>query len=110
MNGFGAQGPPRDGAESNPVRYPFESFDGSVRLGRQRSGERVFDINVDGVAHYGLYPDWIEDLRILAGDRIVQDLSRGAEAYLRMWERACLAGAQPLRARGAGRRVRRGAC
>ena len=44
---------------------------------RQRSGERVFDINTDGVAHYGLYPDWIEDLRKIAGNEIVEDMARG---------------------------------
>ena len=52
------------------------------------SGTRTFDVNVDGVAHYGLYPDWIEDLRVQAGDEIVADLARGSEAYLQMWERA----------------------
>ena len=87
MNGFGAQGGPREGA-TNPVQYPFKSFDGGVTFDRQRSGERVFDINKDGVAHYGLYPDWVEDLRKIAGDQIVKDMSRGAEAYLQMWERA----------------------
>ncbi|MEX2195035.1 MAG: hypothetical protein WD844_07095 [Thermoleophilaceae bacterium] len=87
MNGFGAQGAPRN-AEDTPVSYPFTSFDGGVTLDRQRSGERVFDINEDGVAHYGLYPDWVEDLRMLAGDEIVEDMARGAEAYLQMWERA----------------------
>jgi Membrane dipeptidase (Peptidase family M19) len=86
MNGFGAQGGPR--GEGNPVSYPFRSFDGSVTLDRQRSGERVFDINHDGVAHYGLYPDWVEDLRMIAGQQIVDDMARGAEAYLQMWERA----------------------
>ena len=70
------------------MRYPFRSFDGSTKLVQQRSGERVFDINIDGVAHYGLYPDWIEDLRMQAGDRIIRDMGRGAEAYLQMWERA----------------------
>ena len=88
MNGFGAQGPPRGADVPNPVSYPFKSIDGSTTFVQQRSGERVFDINTDGVAHYGLYPDWIEDLRMQAGDRIVRDLSRGAEAYLQMWERA----------------------
>ena len=88
MNGFGAQGPPRGADVPNPVSYPFKSFDGKVTLDRQVSGERVFDINTDGVAHYGLYPDWVEDLRMQAGDRIVRDLGRGAEAYLEMWERA----------------------
>jgi hypothetical protein len=86
MNGFGAQGGPR--GEANVVSYPFRSFDGAVTLDRQRSGERVFDINLDGVAHYGLYPDWVEDLRMIAGQEIVDDMARGAEAYLQMWERA----------------------
>jgi hypothetical protein len=51
----------------------------------------VFDVNSDGLAHYGLLPDWLEDLRIVAGpdgQAIVDDMSRGAEVYLQMWERA----------------------
>ena len=87
MNGFGAQGRPRTGA-TNPVGYPFKSFDGKVTIDKLRSGERVYDINVDGVAHYGLYPDWVQDLRMIAGDEIVEDLARGSESYLQMWERA----------------------
>jgi microsomal dipeptidase-like Zn-dependent dipeptidase len=88
MNGFGAQGAPRGSDVANPVTYPFKSFDGKQTIDKQRSGERVYDINVDGVAHYGLYPDWVEDLRKLAGDEIVDDMARGPEAYLQMWERA----------------------
>ena len=72
----------------NPVRYPFRSFDGGSVIDRQRSGTRVYDINTDGVDHYGLYPDWIEDLRLVAGRQIVDDMANGAEAYLQMWERA----------------------
>jgi microsomal dipeptidase-like Zn-dependent dipeptidase len=87
MNGFGAQGPPRLGAK-NPVKYPFKSFDGAVTLDRPTTGQRTWDINVDGVAQYGLYPDWVEDLRMQAGKGIVDDMARGAEAYLEMWERA----------------------
>ena len=93
MNGFGSQGGPREGASANPVTYPFKSFDG-VTINRQVSGQRTYDINVDGVDHYGLYPDWIEDLRKIAGDQIVKDMARGAEAYLQMWERA---GGVPVR-------------
>ena len=88
MNGFGSQGLPRGADVPNPVTYPFQSFDGNVTIDKQTSGQRVYDINADGVAHYGLYPDWIEDLRMIAGDQIVEDLGRGAEAYLQMWERA----------------------
>jgi hypothetical protein len=84
MNGFASQGGPRVGGR---VGYPFRSFDGMQAVDRQRSGQRVYDINVDGMAHYGLFPDWIEDLRLLAGQEIVDDLGRGAEAYLQMWER-----------------------
>ncbi|GHH67205.1 hypothetical protein GCM10017673_13980 [Streptosporangium violaceochromogenes] len=87
--GLGPLPAPRPpGGAAGPVTYPFRSFDGGVTLDRQRTGERVWDVNVDGVANYGLVPDWIEDLRIVAGDGIVRDLASGAEAYLRMWEAA----------------------
>ncbi len=86
-NGLGSQGSPRGADVPNPVTYPFTGF-GGVTIDQQVSGERVYDINVDGVAHYGLYPDWVEDLRMIAGDQIVEDLELGAEAYLHTWERA----------------------
>jgi hypothetical protein len=87
-NGFGAQPPPRGGSA---VRYPFTTFDGGSTVDQQRTGERVYDVNTDGFAHYGMVPDWLEDLRLVAGpdgQEIVTDMSRGAEAYLRTWERA----------------------
>ncbi|HET6654182.1 MAG TPA: hypothetical protein VFH10_16210 [Nocardioides sp.] len=94
MNGLGAQGDPRGPGVPNPVTYPFEGL-GGVTVHQQRSGERVYDINVDGVSHYGLYPDWVEDLTKVAdadaagtGAQILDDMSRGVEAYLQMWERA----------------------
>ena len=87
-NGFGSQGGPRQNAAANPVTYPFTGL-GGVTVNQQKSGTRdPYDINKDGVAHYGLYPDWIEDLRVQAGDAILEDLARGAEAYLQMWERS----------------------
>ena len=87
-NGFGSQGGPRGADAENPVAYPFTGF-GGVTVEQQQSGTRPkpYDINVDGVAHYGLYPDWIEDLRRQAGDAIIEDMQRGPEAYLQMWER-----------------------
>lgn len=94
MNGLGAQGDPRGADAANPVGYPFTGLNG-VTIRKQHAGKRVYDINVDGVAQYGLYPDWIEDLRHVAdsqrsgeGDAITEDMARGAEAYLQMWERA----------------------
>jgi microsomal dipeptidase-like Zn-dependent dipeptidase len=88
INGLHSQPPPRPGAAQNPVTYPFRSFDGGSLIYRQHSGARTYDINTDGVDHYGLYPDWIEDLRKVAGPQIVDDMANGAEAYLRMWARA----------------------
>ena len=67
INGLHAQPVPRPNAAQNPVRYPFRSFDGGSVIERQRSGTRLYDINTDGVDHYGLYPDWVEDLRVVAG-------------------------------------------
>ncbi|MCD6640389.1 MAG: hypothetical protein LT071_10815, partial [Nocardioides sp.] len=90
MNGFGAQGDPRGADARNPVTYPFTSV-GGVRVQQQRSGRRVYDVNRDGVAHYGLYPDWVEDAAHVAGadgSALRTDLARGAEAYLQTWERA----------------------
>ncbi|TYL49707.1 hypothetical protein FXB39_12070 [Nocardioides sp. BGMRC 2183] len=93
INGLGAQGNPRGADVPNPVTYPFTGLNG-VRISQQKAGQRTWDINVDGVAQYGLYPDWIEDLRRIAesdrrgdGAKIVDDMARGAEAYLQMWER-----------------------
>ncbi|HEX2293811.1 MAG TPA: hypothetical protein VHN37_00705 [Actinomycetota bacterium] len=88
MNGFSNQGRARPDNASNPVEYPFEGFGGAT-IHKQVSGSRApYDVNVDGVAHYGLYPDWIEDLRKIAGGAIVDDMLLGPEAYLQMWERA----------------------
>jgi microsomal dipeptidase-like Zn-dependent dipeptidase len=87
MNGFSAQGDPRGADAEDPVTYPFTGF-GGVVVDQQVSGSRTYDINTDGVAHYGLYPDWLEDIRRQAGDEIIDDLIRGPEAFLQMWERA----------------------
>ena len=91
INGLGAQGDPRGADVPNQVTYPFRGL-GGVRIGKQHAGKRVYDINADGVAQYGLYPDWIQDLSKVAGTatatKIADDMARGAEAYLQMWERA----------------------
>ncbi len=94
MNGLGAQGNPRGASAANPVTYPFKGIEGAT-IQRQTAGLRTWDINTDGVAQYGLYPDWIRDVANVAGTRsaadarnITDDISRGPEAYLQMWERA----------------------
>ncbi|WP_370616739.1 discoidin domain-containing protein [Mumia qirimensis] len=84
MNGFGGTpAPPADDAQR--ITYPFTSVDGGAVLDRQRTGQRVWDYNVEGVAHYGMVPDWIESLRRTAGSEITDDLMAGAQSYLDTW-------------------------
>ncbi len=114
LGGLAEQGLPPDGSAPK-VNYPFRSLDGSTTIDRQRTGQRTFDYNTDGVAHYGLYADWTDEVRSLGGPQIVDDLLNGPEAYLEMWERAegipathCLPRRAKLRAKGIGR-IRLGA-
>ncbi|HET7799894.1 MAG TPA: discoidin domain-containing protein [Humibacillus xanthopallidus] len=79
MNGFGGTPAPRAGSS---VGYPFTTLGGS-RADRQVTGLRTWDYNVDGVPHYGLIPDWVEDMRRIGGQQVVDELARGAESYLR---------------------------
>ena len=49
---------------------------------------RDFDINLDGMAHYGLLPDLLQDLRnvgLAAAD--LAPLFRSANDYVEMWEK-----------------------
>ncbi|MEV6081796.1 discoidin domain-containing protein [Streptomyces sp. NPDC052069] len=85
MNGVGGWPAPRGGDTPNPVKYPFRSTDGGSVIDKQTAGERTWDFNTDGAAHYGTVPDWIEDIRIVGGQGVVDDLFSGAESYLRTW-------------------------
>ncbi|MFB7614069.1 discoidin domain-containing protein [Kitasatospora sp. NPDC056181] len=85
MNGVGGWPGPRGADTANPVRYPFRSVDGGSVIDKQTAGSRTWDINTDGAAHYGLVPDWIEDIRQVGGQGVVDDLFRGAESYLTTW-------------------------
>ncbi len=89
LGGLAHQGGPVPQGSPAKVTYPFRSYDGSVQFERQRSGERTFDYSKEGIAHYGMYADWLEEVRKLgSGTAITDDMLQGAEAYLQMWERA----------------------
>src|SRR5262249_43446610 len=86
--GFSALPGPAAAAASKPLRYPFRSYDGKVTFARARTGTRTFDLNADGVAHYGLFADLLADMQRRPRGRAAQRvLFRSAEAYLRMWAR-----------------------
>ncbi len=108
LGGLAEQGVSPGGGDPK-VSYPFKSLDGSTALDRQHTGDRTFDYNNDGVAHYGLYADWTDEVRNLGGPQIADDLLNGPEAYLQMWERAvgvpathCLPRKGRIRAKGFG--------
>jgi microsomal dipeptidase-like Zn-dependent dipeptidase len=86
--GFSSLPGPRSDAASKPLRYPFKSYDGRVTFVRERTGTRTFDLNTDGVAHYGLIADIVADMQQNGGRRGLAPLFRSAEAYLRTWQRA----------------------
>jgi len=87
--GLGGQPGPRADVARHPLQYPFRSYDGRVRFVRERSGEIVYDLNTDGVAHYGLLADLVADIQQGNGNvHALPPLFRSAEAYLETWQRA----------------------
>jgi hypothetical protein len=84
--GFNALPGPAPNAGQSPLRYPFHSFLCNVSFGRERTGQRTFDINKDGVAHYGLLPDLLADVqRQKNGRQALGVLAHSADAYVRTW-------------------------
>ena len=67
----------------------WQEMNGDNRpLERCKAGpRRDFDINLDGMAHYGMLPDFLQDLRnigLTAED--LAPLFRSAYDYIQMWE------------------------
>jgi microsomal dipeptidase-like Zn-dependent dipeptidase len=87
--GFSELPGPRPDAGQDPLRYPFRSYEGDVKFTRERSGKRTFDLNTDGVAHYGLFADVLGDMQQQDRGRMALPiLFRSAEAYLDTWRAA----------------------
>lgn len=95
-NGLGSQAGP---SGKNLVKYPFTLFSGAefadpkfanakpLKFNQQTSGKRVYDVNKDGQAHYGLKADFVEEVRVAGGKEAINALYDSAEVYLQMWER-----------------------
>lgn len=78
-------------AQKDPVAYNgialIEKTNQHDLLKPFKMDDRVFDFNVDGLAHYGLVPDMLQDLKnVEMPKRDLQALFESAEGYLRMWE------------------------
>jgi microsomal dipeptidase-like Zn-dependent dipeptidase len=91
--------PVSDRGDENDPRRDFQLISDAVRmwqrmqgtnlpLGRCITGSRHWDFNTDGLAHYGMLPDLLQDLTNvgLPADAM-SSLFLSAEAYIRLWER-----------------------
>ena len=103
INGFAGSLTPRFGSKACKDDFPagYDPFSTSGRLeyatatdyfgaplGQYTFGTRTWDYNVDGMAHVGLYPDFIADLRAInLSQADLAPMFNAAEAYVRMWEK-----------------------
>jgi hypothetical protein len=98
INGFGGYNPPRPNPEQL-VHYPFTLFEGDG-WGPQFDhiapmsvdklsipGGRTWDTEIDGSAHFGLIPDFVEEIRLEGGEEAVTAFYNSAEAYIQLWEK-----------------------
>jgi microsomal dipeptidase-like Zn-dependent dipeptidase len=72
-----------------PIWQKWYAMQGAnVPLKRSYVGERDFDINIDGVAHYGMLPDFLQDLKNVGlTEEDLLPFFRSAEEYIRTWEK-----------------------
>ncbi len=58
-------------------------------LKRCKAGNREWDYNMDGLAHYGLIPDFLQDCKNVGlSPQQLRPLFNSAEDYIQMWEKA----------------------
>ena len=84
MNGLAEQPGP---SSATPITYPFKSYKGNVTFTEEQWGERKFNLNTDGVANYGMYADYMNELQTIGGAPVMNAMFHGAESWLEMWER-----------------------
>ena len=90
--GFSALPGPDPEAAKHPLHYPFRAYGSSISFLCESTGSRQFNLNKDGVAHYGLFADLLAYMRQQKdGGAASALLYRSAEAYLRMWQRVVAA-------------------
>jgi microsomal dipeptidase-like Zn-dependent dipeptidase len=102
FNGLAGQPAPRfDGVNSKACNgdklddqgaeftYPFTIHGQLGKLDKSMVGQKIYDFNHDGLAHIGMYPDFINELKSIGvSDDDLKPLFNSAEAYVKMWERA----------------------
>jgi len=99
LNGLVASPSPRFGkyacdgdrkkAQTADVEYPITTYRqiGGL-MDRSVVANRTYDINTDGYAHVGMFPDFVADLNAIGvTDEDLEPLFHSAEAYIQLWER-----------------------
>jgi microsomal dipeptidase-like Zn-dependent dipeptidase len=75
-------------AAGNRLKYPF-TLPGFGTFDKQVTGQKTFDYNTDGMAHVGLLPDFVADLKAIGlPPEHMEMIFRSAEAYIRVWEKS----------------------
>lgn len=96
FNGLAQQPGPRFSGllGANAVQYDRDRIVGTDRLlKRCEAGSRTFDVNADGLAHYGLLPDFLRDVANQYGvDDILMPFYRSASRFIETWERCVAVG------------------
>lgn len=75
--------------DARPIQYGHDIIPRMARaIERALVGKRAYDLNVDGLAHYGMIPDFLVDVALQRGgwDR-VEPVFRSAEAVVNAWQR-----------------------
>src|SRR5690606_5312011 len=87
----------RDGVVYEGLRSPASVQPGATApLVPYALGRRVCDFNVDGLAHSGMLPDLLQDLKNIGlGAREFGAFFSSAEHYVVMWEKAAAAARTP---------------
>jgi len=96
------------GADSEPIKYPFTLFQGPG-WGPQYAaagiaplkvdqlaipGGKVWNMDEQGMSHYGLMADIVEEIRIEGGEEATTALYNSAETFLQLWEQTLKASAE----------------
>ena len=81
--------PQRVEMQMRKTSYPFNALANGVRLDKSVVGRKVFDINVDGMAHVGMLPDFIAELQAIGlTNQDLEPLMNSAEGFVQAWEKA----------------------
>jgi len=77
-----------NGLVLGPRKPPYDNAVDYSQMPMARTGAKEWNYNAEGVAHYGLMPDFLVDLNGRGGSAELDVLFDGAEAFAKMWERA----------------------